>query len=229
MVWDRDHRVRFYFDYISSNAYMAWQVIPGLAERYGVALEPIPVLFAGLLKAYGGLGPAEVPAKALWMWKNNMRKAAILDVPLNPPAFHPFNPLLSLRVSGTDVSDDERNRMIEALFRAVWVDGRHVSETEVVKEILDDTGLDGSRLVEEAQSQEAKDRLKEQTDRAIADGVFGVPSMVVGDELFWGYDDIPYLERCLAGKDPLDPAAVPSAETAPRPSAVRKESRRDNS
>ena len=90
--------IRFYFDYISSNAYLAWTQLFALAEKYGAEVEPVPVLFAGLLKAHGQLGPAEVPAKALWMARNNLRKAARLALPLNPPAFHPFNPLLALRV-----------------------------------------------------------------------------------------------------------------------------------
>jgi 2-hydroxychromene-2-carboxylate isomerase len=214
--------IRFFFDYISSNAYLAWQVVPKLADQYGMQLEPVPVLFAGLLKAHGQLGPAEVPVKAFWMWKNNLRKAAILGVPLVQPAFHPFNPLLSLRVSSFDLDQRERFRLIDALFNAVWVEQLHVSEPEVVRAVADRAGLPGERLVEYARSQTAKDRLRADTEAAIAAGVFGVPSMLIGDEVFWGYDDLPYFERFLAGTDPLDVAAVPSEETAPRPSAMRR-------
>ena len=91
--------LRFYFDYISSNAYIAWTQLPALAKRYDLAVEPVPVLFAGLLEAYGQLGPAEVPVKAAWMAKNNLRKAVRLGIPLRPPVHHPFNPLLALRIS----------------------------------------------------------------------------------------------------------------------------------
>ena len=212
--------IRFYFDYISTNAYLAWKVLPALAVKYGHALEPIPVLFAGLLNAHGQMGPAELPAKAYWMWKNNVRKAALLGVPLKQPAFHPFNPLLSLRVSSLDVSDAERVRIIDALFDAVWVEELHVSERDVVAQRLERAGLAGHALVERAETGEAKDRLRHQTDDAIAVGVFGVPTMVVGSELFWGYDDFPHLERYLAGRDPLDPTAVPTE--APRASATRR-------
>jgi len=88
--------VRFYFDFVSPNAYLAWTQLPALAAQYGTAIEPVPVLFAGLLEAHGQLGPAEMPAKTRWMVRNNLRKAARLGVALNPPAFHPFNPLLAL-------------------------------------------------------------------------------------------------------------------------------------
>ena len=88
-----DTKVHFYFDFISSNAYLAWIELPQLAARYGARLELVPVLFAGLLESTGLLGPAEVRPKALWMWKNNLRKATLLGVPLELPAYHPFNPL----------------------------------------------------------------------------------------------------------------------------------------
>ena len=199
--------IRFCFDYISSNAYVAWKALPKLAEKYGATIEPVPVLFAGFLEASGQLGPAEVPAKALWMAKNNYRKAALLGIPLNPPAFHPFNPLLALRVSSLPLDATARDTLIDALFDAVWVRGLHVSEPAVVERLGDEVGLAGATLVAEAQRPETKARLRQQTDDAIARGVFGVPTMEVGEELFWGYDDFPYLELFLAGKDPFDAAA----------------------
>jgi len=214
-------RMRFYFDYISSNAYLAWTQLPALTAKYGVDIEPVPVLFAGLLGAHGQLGPAEIPAKSLWMSKNNARKAVLLDVPLNPPAFHPFNPLLSLRVSSLDVDAVARQRLIDALFAAVWVRGLHVSEPAVVQAVANEIGLDGAALVGAAQRPECKERLRQQTDDAISRGVFGVPSMEVGGELFWGYDDFPYLELFLAGNDPINPAAWHDAPPV-TPSAVRK-------
>ncbi|HEY8157006.1 MAG TPA: 2-hydroxychromene-2-carboxylate isomerase [Myxococcota bacterium] len=214
-------RLRFYFDYLSSNAYLAWTQLPNLASRFGVEIAPIPVLFAGLLEAHGQLGPAEVLPKAVWMAKNNLRKATLLGVPLNPPRHHPWNPLLSLRISSLPIPEAQRRSLIGALFQAVWVRGLHVSEPAVVEAVANEAGLDGPRLVEAAQQPEAKARLREQTDGAIAAGVFGVPTMKVEDELFWGYDDWPYLELFLAGKDPLDPRESQRWFGSVRPSAVR--------
>ena len=217
-------RMGFYFDYISSNAYLAWTQLPALAEKYGAVIEPIPVLFAGLLEAHGQLGPAEVRVKAFWMAKNNLRKAALLGLALNPPVHHPFNPLLALRVSSLEVDDAGRRALIDGLFQAVWVRGLHVSETSVVEDLLEQAGLDPG-LVNEAQLPESKARLRRQTEDAIAAGVFGVPAMRVGDEIFWGYDDLPYLEMHLAGRDPLDPEELAKWSRAPQPSAVRRQFR----
>jgi 2-hydroxychromene-2-carboxylate isomerase len=211
--------IRFYFDYLSSNAYLAWTRMPVLAARYERRVEPIPVLFAGLLEAHGQLGPAEVPPKAAWTWRNNLRKAALLGVPLHPPRFHPFHPLVSLRVSSLPLPDADRTALIDALFRAVWVEGRNVGEPAVVAEVARAAGLDGAALVAAAGQPEAKAALRRQTDAAIADGVFGVPSMRAGDEVFWGYDDLPYFELVLAGRDPLPPDALPGA---PPPASARR-------
>jgi 2-hydroxychromene-2-carboxylate isomerase len=196
--------IRFYFDYESPNAYLAWTQLPKLAGRHRVTVEPVPVLYAALLDAHGQLGPGEQPAKGRWMFKNLLRKAALLGVPLNPPAFLPFNPLLALRVSMLPLEKDSRGALIDALFQAVWVRGLHVSDATVVEGVANEIGLPGAALVAQAHTPEIKSQLRTQTDKAIAQGVFGVPSMIVGDELFWGYDDVPYLELCLAGKDPLD-------------------------
>jgi 2-hydroxychromene-2-carboxylate isomerase len=102
------------------------------------------------------------------------------------------------------------------------VRGLHVSEPETVASLANELGLDGPKLVEAAQQPEAKARLRAQTDAAIAAGVFGVPTMIVDGELFWGYDDWPYLELYLAGKDPLPPGEMAKWTTGPRPSAVRR-------
>lgn len=213
--------IRFYFDYISPNAYIAWTQLPRLVAKHGATIEPVPVLFAGLLEAHGQLGPAEIPAKIRWMSKNNLRKAALLQLPLNPPPFHPFNPLLALRVSSLPLPVAPRRALIGALFDAVWVHGLHVSDPAVVVRVADELGLDGATLVAEAGAADCKARLRTQTDEAIARGVFGVPSMEVGGELFWGYDDFPQLALHLAGADPLDAIEWRRWDRPGRPSATR--------
>ena len=71
-----------------------------------------------------------------------------------------------------------------------------------------EAGLDGAALIAQASQSECKAQLRKQTDQAIAEGVFGVPTMAVGTELFWGYDDLPFLQRFLEGKDPTGPVQL---------------------
>jgi len=215
--------LRFYFDYISHNAYIAWTQIHPLAARYGRAVEPMPVLFAGLLNAHGQKGPAEIPAKAWWMAKDLLRKAARLGVPMHPPASHPFNPLLSLRASLVPQERSRQQALIDALFRATWVEGRDVSTADVIAAVGTAVGLDGAALVAATHTDGIKQRLRRETDAAIAQGVFGVPTVIVDDELFWGYDDFAHLELFLAGKDPLDRTAA-AEWLRIRPTASRQRS-----
>jgi len=198
--------------------------LPALAARNSCVIEPVPVLFAGLLEAHRQLGPAEVPAKMRWMWKNILRKAAVIGVPLNAPAFFPFNPLLALRVSSLELHANKLLRLIDALFDAVWVRAMHIAEPEVIEKAATEAGLDGVRLITQAQQPACKAQLRKQTDQAIADGVFGVPTMVVGDELFWGYDDMTFLQRFLDGDDPFDRARWDQS-VLPESSAIRSRTR----
>ena len=211
--------------YESPNAYLAWTQLPKLASRFGFTVEPVPILYAALLDAHGQLGPGEQPAKGRWMSQNMLRKAALLGVPLNPPAFLPFNPLLALRVTIVPLETERRRALIEGLFEAVWVRGLHVSDAAVVEGVANEIGLPGAALIAQAQTPEVKTQLRTQTDEAIAKGVFGVPSMIVGNELFWGYDDFPYLELFLAGRDPLDAAVWQQWSRPVRASSVRRKFR----
>ncbi len=212
--------IRFYFDYVSHNAYLAWTQIHALAARHGEEVEAVPVLFAGMLKHYGQRGPAEIPPKRDWMLKNVLRKTADLDIAFAPPASHPFNPLLALRLSCIALPEGAQLKLIDALFRAVWAESRAVQQPEVVAELLNGLGLDADAMLAVAQTPEIKQQLARQTEQALAEGVFGVPTMRVGQELFWGFDDLPYLERYLSGDDPLTRASLSAWEKV-RPSARR--------
>src|SRR5262249_9771320 len=151
-----------------------WTQLPKVAHRHGCTIDPVPILYAALLDAHGQLGPGECPAKGRWMSKNLARKAVLLGVSLNPPAFLPFNPLLALRATLLVSNPAERDALIGALFEAVWVRGMHVSETAVVEGVANEIGLPGNALVAKAQLPEIKSQLRRRTDEAVARGVFGV-------------------------------------------------------
>lgn len=188
--------IRFLFDFISPYAYLAWTQIHALAERNHATVEPEPILFAALLNTLGHKGPAEIPPKRAYVLKDAYRKAHALGVPIAPPATHPFNPLAALRAV-TACSPENRRVLIDALYRATWVEGRRVDVPEVVDEIARDAGF--TPTVDDA----VKARLKSSTERALKDGAFGVPTMIVGDELFWGVDALPHVEAYLQGRDPV--------------------------
>jgi 2-hydroxychromene-2-carboxylate isomerase len=203
-----DTPVDFYFDFISPYAYLGWTQIHALAERHGRSVRARPILFAALLNAHGHKGPAEIPPKREYIFKNVLRIAHRLGVKLEPPPSHPFNPLLALRVASLPMTPAEQRRLIDALFAATWGGGGGSSGAAEVTAAANRAGLDGAHLVREAGQLEAKERLRLHTEEALGLGIFGVPTVIADGELFWGYDAFPDVENKLAGRDPIDPTLV---------------------
>lgn len=210
------HRVEVAFDYISPYAYLAWCALPSLVARHGASLEPSPVLFAGLLEANGTKGPAEIPRKRTYLFHDVSRSAAVLGVPIAPPPTHPFRPLLALRVTLAARAED-RARVVDALFRATWGGGGGCDTEDAIERALDGTGLDTKSLLLEAGRDPVKQALRSSTERALARGAFGVPTMFVDDQIFWGLDSLPHLDRYLGGdaRMKVDAASVARWEVLP--------------
>ena len=124
--------IDFWFDYISHNAYLAWHGLKQTAAEFDLEIRPQPVVFAGLLNHYGGKGPAELPAKSHWMLKNVLRKAHHMGLPIQPPASHPFNPLLTLRATLAINDMEQRRQFVERMFQAIWAQSHDASSTDTI-------------------------------------------------------------------------------------------------
>lgn len=196
--------IDFYFDYLSPFAYLGSLAIPPVCERHGAELRLRPVLFAGLLNHWGQRGPAEIPPKALHAFRACLRHARKHGIPFHAPRYHPFNPLTALRVTIAADTATDRLRAMKALYELAWARGGDPGDPSEIRQALLGAGLDGNALVERASSPEVKLQLKQETELAIARGVFGVPTMIVDEEIFWGVDQIQYLELHLEGRDPLE-------------------------
>ncbi|MFY2563960.1 2-hydroxychromene-2-carboxylate isomerase [Corallococcus terminator] len=212
--------LRFCFDYLSPYAYLAWTRMPALAARHGRVVEPVPVLLAGVLNATGNIGPAEVPAKRGYVFKHTFRIAHELGVPFGPPPTHPFVPLLPLRVTAAVDDLEARGRLVSALYAEVWGGGKGAETPEQVAVAIQAAGLDAPSLLAAAQRQDIKDRLRRNTEEAIAAGAFGVPTIFADGELFFGVDSLGHLERFLRGEDPL--AAVDLARWKDLPATASR-------
>jgi len=213
--------MRFYFDYISPYAYIAWRQLPAIAARHRQAIEPVPVVFGALLGAHGTKGPAEVAAKRRYILKDVYRKARRAGLPFALPPSHPFNPLLALRASSLVLPGDAQHRLIGALFAAVWETGEGIEAPGAVSRIATSVGLDGEAIERAASEPDAKVRLRAQTDEALAAGVFGVPTVVVDGELYWGVDALELLDTFLGQREPVPAELVARWETLPA-SATRR-------
>lgn len=213
--------IDYYFDYLSGYAFFAWLGLRRLTSQYQVALRPHPVVFGALLDHWGNLGPAEIPPKRAFVYRHGFRTAATLGVTFDPPRRHPFNPLAALRLSLGEVAGEKQADLIDAIFRAAWTRGDDVSDLAVLGAALEKAGL-APETIERVHEPEIKAALRRNTEQAISRGTFGVPTMFVNDELFWGADQLPFIEELLQGKDLLDRAAVERMLAQPRAIDRRK-------
>jgi 2-hydroxychromene-2-carboxylate isomerase len=174
-------RADWYFDFVSPFAYLQSEQLAALAPR--IAVRYRPVLFAGLLDAHGQKGPAEIAAKRDFTYRFVVWQAGKLGIPLKFPPEHPFNPLALLRLA---LACDCEAQAVQRIFRFVWRDGRLPDLPIEWAELTDELGIrDGATRIAAA---EVKEALRRNTDEAIARGVFGVPTLLIGSELFWGAD-----------------------------------------
>lgn len=187
--------IRFYFDFVSPYAYLAFEKLPQALQGLSYSVDYQPVLFAGFLKQHGQLGPAEIPPKRDWTYRQVLWNAHANGVPMRMPAAHPFNPLALLRLALACGEDGLVNRYVaETLLRHVWRDGGDPVDAARVLALRQ--SLNPKR---DPASDEVKNELKSNTDAAIAKGLFGVPTMAVDDKLFWGFDALPMLRAYLEG------------------------------
>ncbi|MEO8305258.1 MAG: 2-hydroxychromene-2-carboxylate isomerase [Betaproteobacteria bacterium] len=171
----------WYFDFVSPFAYLQSEQLASLAPWMSIRYRP--VLFAGLLAANGHKGPAEIPAKRAFTYRFCLWQAKRLGIPLRFPPEHPFNPLPMLRLA---IAGDSSADVVHRIFRFVWRDGRLPDLPIEWAELVGMLGIVGAD--ERIATKEVKDELRRNTDEAIARGVFGVPTLVIGNECFWGAD-----------------------------------------
>jgi 2-hydroxychromene-2-carboxylate isomerase len=207
--------LRFFFDYVSPYAYLAWTQLPALAERHGRTVELVPVLFAGVLNTLGTTGPAEIPSKRFYIYKHTRRIAHELGVPFVMPAAHPFNPLPALRMTAAVQDAEARRRLVSALYAAVWAGGGGLMEPERLVSTVYSVGLDAQALLAAAKTPEVKDQVRRNTEELLALEGFGVPTIVADGELFFGVDSLGHLERFLRGEDPISREELERLRTLP--------------
>ncbi|MCL1635757.1 2-hydroxychromene-2-carboxylate isomerase [Luteimonas sp. SX5] len=199
-------RVAWYFDFISPFAYLHWQKVRGLmAER---AVEPVPVLFAAILNAHGQKGPAEIPGKREFTYRHVLWQARREGIPLRAPPAHPFNPIPALRLCIAAGSTPET---IDAIYEWIWAQGQAGDTAQALEPVMRRLGVAPESLASDA----VKNALRANTDAALAAGVFGVPTLAVGDTLFWGNDVHDFALEAIADPALLDDPEMRRVERLP--------------
>ena len=192
--------VHFYFDFISPYAWLAFKALPKSLEGISHRVHYHPVVFGAMLKHHGQLGPAEMPGKRDWTYRQVMWLAKQQGTDLQMPASHPFNSLALLRLAVAASDNGQPNRyVVESIFKHVWCTGLEASDAEQFAALQLHLFSQANLSLKDPQSVEVKQLLQQQTQQAIDLGLFGVPSMVVNGQVFWGQDALPMLRAYLQG------------------------------
>jgi len=169
----------WYFDFISPFAYLQWPKVRALLAEREVVLRPI--VLAAVLAARGQKGPAEIPGKREFTYRHVLWTARAAGTPLRFPPAHPFNPIAALRLC---IAAGTTPVAVDAIFDWIWSRGEAGDSVEALTPVAAGLGVDRAAIGADA----IKQALRANTDAALAAGVFGVPTLAIDGQLFWGLD-----------------------------------------
>jgi 2-hydroxychromene-2-carboxylate isomerase len=193
-------QVEFFFDVGSPTTYLAWTQLPGLCAAAGAALIYRPMLLGGVFQATGNASPANVPAKARYMDADMARFAHRYGVPLAANPFFPINTLTLMRgAAGAQLRAPERlQAYLRGVFHAMWVAPQNLNDAATAAAALAAAGFDPAEVMGWANDADVKAALRTTTEEAVARGVFGAPTMFVGEQMFFGQDRLEFVREALA-------------------------------
>lgn len=206
-------QAEWYFDFISPFSYLQLERIAPLHAR--IEITPVPIVFGAVLQHHGQLGPAEIRGKREFTYRMVQWTAERESVPLRFPPAHPFNPIAALRLA---IAAGSTWPAIRAIFEHIWKDGRAGDDIASLADVAHALGIaDPAAAVAQ---ENVKAALRTNTESAIAAGVFGVPTLRVGSESFWGFDATAMIDDWLA--DPQRFASGEYARIAALPRAIER-------
>jgi 2-hydroxychromene-2-carboxylate isomerase len=196
---------QFLFDFGSPNAFLSHEAIPAIEQRTGAKFEYVPVLLGGIFKATNNKSPAETLAGVknkrefhALETKRFVKRFGVKPYTMNP--FFPVNTLNLMRAAIAAQLEGVFEPYVEAAFHHMWAEPKKMDDLEIAAKALSSSGLDGAKLLARAQEPEVKARLIKNTEEAVARGAFGSPTFFVGDEMFFGKEQLREVEELVSGK-----------------------------
>ena len=196
---------QFMFDFGSPNAFLSHEAIPAIERRTGARFEYVPILLGGIFKATNNKSPAETLAGV-----KNKREFHALETerfvrrfqvkPYNWNPFFPVNTLNLMRAAVAAQAEGVFEKYVDAAFHHMWVEPKKMDDPGVAMQALTESGLDAAKLFARAQEPEIKAKLIENTQSAVERGAFGSPTFLVGNEMFFGKEQLREVEELVSGR-----------------------------
>ncbi len=196
---------QFMFDFGSPNAFLSHEAIPAIEQRIGMKFEYVPILLGGIFKATNNKSPAETLAGI-----KNKREFQVIETKrflkrfgVKPFTWNPFFPVNTLNLMRAAVAaqlEGVFEKYVDAAFHHMWVEPKKMDDPEIALAALTASGLDAARLFARAGEADVKAKLIENTQAAVDRGAFGSPTFFVGDEIFFGKEQLRDVEELVSGK-----------------------------
>ncbi len=193
---------QFLFDFGSPNAFLSHEAIPAIEQRIGVKFEYVPILLGGIFKATNNRSPAEslvgIKNKAEYQrleTERFIRRHNVTTFRMNP--FFPVNTLMLMRGAVAAKFEGVFEPYFRAAYHHMWEDPKKMDDPQVLRAAFASSGIDIDRLIARAQQDDVKQQLLQNTNDAVARGVFGSPTFFVGSEMFFGKDQLRDVEESI--------------------------------
>ena len=192
---------KFIFDFGSPKTYLVYKLLPGIEKRTNIKAEYVPVLLGGIFKSTNNVSPIEsfktVPSKGKYDDLDTERFVKKHDIAFNFNSNFPINTLNLMRGAIFAQENGIFDKYVEVVFKSMWVDNQKMDDLEVVQSVFLKNNLPVKEIFEGTQDQKIKDKLIKNTSEAVEKGVFGAPSMLVNNELFFGKETLQDVEELL--------------------------------
>lgn len=189
--------IEFYFDFGSPTAFLAYQRLKTIKQEYDCTINFHPVLLGGIFKATGNQSPVMLLPKAVYMNQDLQRYATRYNTKLAMNPHFPINTITLMRIATALVGRDEFAKYVETIYGAMWQEEKNLGDIEVLRQVLDDSGLNAEELLALAGESEVKDLLRKNTEDAVEKGFFGLPVMLFQDQMYFGQDRVFFIEEEL--------------------------------
>ena len=192
---------KFIFDFGSPKTYLVYKLLPGIEKRTNIKAEFVPVLLGGIFKSTNNVSPIEsfktVPVKGKYDDLDTARFVKKHNIAFNFNSNFPINTLNLMRGAIYAQENEIFDKYVEVVFKSMWVDNQKMDDLEVVQSVFLKNKLPVKEIFEGTQDQKIKDKLIKNTSEAVEKGVFGAPSMLVNNELFFGKETLQDVEELL--------------------------------
>jgi len=192
---------KFIFDFGSPKTYLVYKLLPGIEKRTNIKAEYVPVLLGGIFKSINNVSPIEsfktVPAKGKYDDLDTARFVKKHNIAFNFNSNFPINTLNLMRGAIYAQENEIFDKYVEVVFKSMWVDNKKMDDLEVIQSVLLENGLPVKEIFEGTQDQKIKDKLIKNTSEAVEKGIFGAPSLLVNNELFFGKETLQDVEELL--------------------------------